>query len=53
MKRLHAAVLVGVLGLSTSCTDFLDVNTNPNAPQSVSPNLYLPPMLQRDRKSVV
>ena len=45
MKRLHAAVLAGVLGLSTSCTDFLDVNTNPNAPQSVSPNLYLPPML--------
>ncbi|PYO73832.1 MAG: SusD/RagB family nutrient-binding outer membrane lipoprotein, partial [Gemmatimonadetes bacterium] len=27
------------------CNDFLDVNTNPNGPQSVSANLYLPPML--------
>ncbi|HEY5489711.1 MAG TPA: SusD/RagB family nutrient-binding outer membrane lipoprotein [Gemmatimonadaceae bacterium] len=25
--------------------DFLDVNTSPNAPQSVTPGLYLPPML--------
>jgi hypothetical protein len=27
------------------CEDFLDVNTNPNAPESVAANLYLPPML--------
>ena len=26
-------------------SDFLDVNTNPNAPQVVSANLYLPPMI--------
>ncbi len=45
MKRTHAALLVGVFGLSTSCKDFLDVNTNPNAPQGVSANLYLAPML--------
>jgi hypothetical protein len=27
------------------CEDFLDVNTNPNAPETVAANLYLPPML--------
>src|SRR5574341_971463 len=43
--RKTAAVLVGVVSLTAACTDFLDVNTNPNTPQSVSANLYLPPML--------
>jgi hypothetical protein len=33
------------LTLSNGCSDYLDVNTNPNAPQSVSANLYLPAML--------
>jgi hypothetical protein len=46
MKRLSAAVLVGVFALGTAgCDDFLDVNTNPNAPQAVTPNLYLAPMV--------
>jgi hypothetical protein len=45
MKRLHIAVAIGLLGLSAGCQNYLDVNTNPNAPQSVSANLYLPPML--------
>ena len=45
MKRISAALLVGGLSLATACHDFLDVNTNPNAPQTVSANLYLPPML--------
>jgi len=45
MKRTYGAVLVALLTLSTGCRDFLDVNTNPNGPQSVSANLYLPPML--------
>jgi len=27
------------------CSDYLDVNTNPNAPETVAANLYLPPML--------
>lgn len=45
MKKASAAVIVAALSLATSCDDFLDVNTNPNAPQSVSANLYLPPML--------
>jgi len=39
-------MLVGALTItSVSCDDFLDVNENPNAPQTVSPNLYLPQML--------
>lgn len=45
-KSLQVAALVGALGLtSVSCDDFLDVNENPNAPQTVSANLYLAPML--------
>ena len=45
MKKLYAAILVGSLCLSYGCSDYLDVNTNPNAPQTVTANLYLPPML--------
>jgi hypothetical protein len=45
MKKLYATLLVGFLVTPTACNNFLDVNTNPNAPQSVSANLYLPPML--------
>jgi hypothetical protein len=45
MKKLYAAILVGSLGLANACSDYLDVNTNPNAPQTVTANLYLPPML--------
>ncbi len=44
MKKLHTALLVGALIVPTGCKDFLDVNTNPNAPQKVSANLYLPPL---------
>jgi hypothetical protein len=41
------ALMAGVLCLTNACNtqDFLDVNTNPNAPQSVSANLYLAPMI--------
>ncbi len=45
MKRLSGAVLLGVIALCAACDSFLDVNDNPNAPEAVSPNLYLPPML--------
>lgn len=45
MNTKHAALLIGVVVLSGGCREFLDVNTNPNGPQSVSANLYLPPML--------
>ena len=45
-KRYAAALVVGMMTLTTSCKDdFLDVNTNPNAPQVVTANLYLPPMI--------
>src|SRR5688572_33367933 len=45
MKRRYALVLAGSLTLSVGCKDFLAVNTNPNAPEVVEPNLYLAPML--------
>ena len=45
MRRLNALLVAGLLLLPAGCQDYLDVNTNPNAPQSVSANLYLPPML--------
>ena len=45
MKKKHIAMLAGFLSLSAGCSDYLDVNTNPNAPQDVSANLYLAPML--------
>ena len=45
MKRILATLLVGSLAASAACSDYLDVNTNPNGPQTVTANLYLPPML--------
>ncbi|MFM2141019.1 MAG: hypothetical protein RLZZ25_1284 [Gemmatimonadota bacterium] len=46
MHRIRALVIAGCLALTaTACDDFLDVNENPNAPQTVSANLYLSPML--------
>jgi hypothetical protein len=46
MRKLSAVVLVAIFAVgTTACEDWLDVNTNPNAPQEVSPNLYLAPMI--------
>ncbi|MBA3645414.1 MAG: SusD/RagB family nutrient-binding outer membrane lipoprotein [Gemmatimonadaceae bacterium] len=46
MKRtISAALLAGALILPAGCSDYLDVNTNPNAPEVVAANVYLPPML--------
>jgi hypothetical protein len=45
MKKRYVALLAGSLTLSAGCESFLDVNTNPNAPQEVAANLYLAPML--------
>ncbi len=45
MKTTHTTLLLGIVVLTAGCSDFLDVNTNPNGPQSVSANVYLPPML--------
>jgi hypothetical protein len=45
-KRLSTALLAGTLTLAApGCQDFLDVNRNPNAPETVSANLYLSPLL--------
>jgi hypothetical protein len=45
MKRLRALLLISLMLAPASCKDFLAVNDNPNAPQAVTANLYLPPML--------
>jgi hypothetical protein len=45
MRKTRVALLIGSLSLVGGCENFLDVNTNPNAPTEVAANLYLPPML--------
>ena len=45
-RSLGTAVLVGALALgSTACKDFLDVNKNPNAPETTEAINYLAPMM--------
>jgi hypothetical protein len=44
-RTLRGAALVGLLTLASGCSDFLDVNENPNGPETVTANLYLPPLL--------
>jgi hypothetical protein len=44
-RRLAVVMTVGALAVTASCQDYLDVNTNPNAPETVASNLYLSPML--------
>ncbi|MDB4875155.1 MAG: hypothetical protein JWM41_1601 [Gemmatimonadetes bacterium] len=43
-RQITTGLLVGFLSLANGCTKYLDVNTNPNAPEAVSANLYLSPM---------
>ena len=45
MRIRHTALLFGVVSLAMGCKDWLDVNTNPNGPETVTANLYLPAML--------
>lgn len=45
MKNIRLGACAALLALSAGCKDFLDVNENPNSPQTVSANLYLAPML--------
>jgi hypothetical protein len=45
MDRIRAVALVGSLALISACSNILDVNDNPDAPQVVTANLYLPPMI--------
>lgn len=44
-RSIGAAALVVAAVSFAGCEDFLDVNTNPNAPETASANLYLPPMI--------
>jgi hypothetical protein len=44
-RRVYATILAAAVCVTAGCSDYLDVNTNPNAPQTVTANLYLPPML--------
>jgi hypothetical protein len=43
-KRTWIALALGAATAAAGCDKYLDVNTNPNAPESVSANLYLSPM---------
>jgi len=47
MNKRYMALTTAFLCLTSACNpdSFLDVNTNPNAPQVVSANLYLAPMI--------
>src|SRR5256714_1508146 len=45
MKKLTALILAASVSATAACSNYLDVNTNPNGPQTVTANLYLPPML--------
>ena len=44
MNRMATLLAAGALCATAGCQNFLDVNRNPNAPESVSANLYLSPM---------
>ncbi|MFD1255985.1 SusD/RagB family nutrient-binding outer membrane lipoprotein [Mucilaginibacter terrae] len=45
MKKLYIILMAAGLISASSCKKYLDVNTNPNAPTSVTANLYLSPIL--------
>ena len=46
MRNFKNLLFAGaVLLAAPACDKFLDVNTNPNAPEQVAANLYLPPMI--------
>jgi hypothetical protein len=45
MRKGRTLFLAAIVSVGVGCQDFLDVNTNPNAPEVVAANLYLPPML--------
>ncbi|CAN5356289.1 SusD/RagB family nutrient-binding outer membrane lipoprotein [soil metagenome] len=47
MKKRYVLLVAGMLSFASACNidKFVDVNTSPNAPQVVSANLYLPPLV--------
>lgn len=44
MKKILFIALLGITGM-TGCQKYLDININPNYPQVITPNLYLPSIL--------
>ena len=44
-RAKRAVLAAGLFTTVAGCQEWLDVNTNPNAPETVAANLYLPPML--------
>jgi hypothetical protein len=51
-KILFSIITAGLILFATGCEKYLDVNTNPNGPQSVSPFLYLGPMQVQNVESM-
>jgi hypothetical protein len=51
-KILLSLITAGLILFTTGCDDYLDVNTNPNGPQSVSPFLYLSPMEAQNAEAI-
>lgn len=45
MKKIFITFIAASLFILSGCKKYLDVNTNPNNPQTVEANLYLSPML--------
>ena len=45
MKKITAIILSGVMLLASSCSKQLDINANPNAATSATPELILPQAL--------
>src|SRR5882724_2537543 len=45
MKRISKIILLVLAILSTACSSYLDINTNPNQPTTATPNLILPQAL--------
>ncbi len=45
MKKIYITCLIACLIFGSSCKKYLDINTNPNAPETAAANLYLAPML--------
>ena len=53
MKILkYLFILVFAATLTTSCNDYLDVNTNPNVPQEAPAHALLPPMFQNAVRAI-
>jgi hypothetical protein len=44
-SKRRSVLLAAALSVAVGCESFLDVNNNPNAPQNITANLYLPSIL--------